>query len=146
MKTILLADDDGDDAETFQEALSHACPTAVFKRFEDGNQLLQYLESKYPVMPDLIFLDLNMPVMNGWQCLAAIKSSAKFKHVPVVIYTTSSNPRDREIAIDLKAHGLIIKPGNHRVLERILTIVVCKLDTTELKHAINDAYLLGKES
>jgi len=146
MKTIVLADDDGDDAETFQEALSHVCPAINFKRFEDGNQLLQYLESKFHALPDLVFLDLNMPVMNGWQWLAAIKSNPKFKHLPVIIYTTSSNPRDREIAMDLNAHGLIIKPSNHRILERIFATVLSKLDTMELKHAINDAYRLGKES
>lgn len=145
MKTIVLADDDQDDADIFEEALLRSCSSTAFKRFEDGRQLLLYLDSIYPSLPDLIFLDLNMPEMNGWQCLAALKTNAKFKSVPVIMYTTSSNPRDKEIAIDLNAHGLIVKPSNPRVLERILSEIVCKLHSVELKQAITDAYLLSKE-
>jgi CheY-like chemotaxis protein len=145
MKKILLADDDIDDAEVFQEALSRACAATTFKRFEDGAQLLEYLVSSYPNLPDLIFLDLNMPEMNGWQCLAALKSSSKLKSVPVIMYTTSTNPRDREIASDLNAHGLIVKPSNPRLPEQVLAVVVCKLETTELKQAIHDAYLLSRQ-
>ncbi|MBT1695419.1 response regulator [Fulvivirgaceae bacterium PWU4] len=146
MKKILLADDDSDDAEIFQEALQYACPSALFMRFEDGKQLLQHLETNLSSLPDLIFLDLNMPEMNGWQCLAALKTNHKLKSIPVIIYTTSSNPRDKEIAIDLNAHGLIVKPSNQKALERILSIVVCKLGSHDLEHAINDAYLLSKEN
>jgi CheY-like chemotaxis protein len=145
MKTIVLADDDGDDAEIFEEALSRSCPSTSFVRFEDGNQLLRYLEANYPQLPDMIFLDLNMPEMNGWQCLAALKTNLKFKDVPVIMYTTSSNPRDKEIALDLNAHGLIVKPGNPKLLERLLSDVICKLGTNDLKQTINDAYLLSRE-
>jgi CheY-like chemotaxis protein len=145
MKTIILADDDCDDAEVFEEALARSCPSTIFKRFEDGKQLLRYLESNYPKLPDLIFLDLNMPEMNGWQCLAALKTSRKLEPIPVIMYTTSSNPRDREIAIDLNAHGLIVKPSSPKALEVILAKVVCNLDSEDLKKAINEAYLLSSD-
>jgi CheY-like chemotaxis protein len=145
MKTVLLADDDQDDAEIFEEALLRSCDSITFKWFEDGQKLLEYLESKYPDLPELIFLDLNMPEMNGWQCLAGLKTNTKFKSIPVIMYTTSSNPRDKEIAVDLNAHGLIVKPSNPRVLERILTEIVCNVEAIELKEAINNAYLLSKD-
>jgi CheY-like chemotaxis protein len=96
-------------------------------------------------MPDVIFLDLNMPVMNGWQCLAKLKNSEAYKEIPVVMYTTSSNPRDYEIAIDLNAHGLITKPSKPKVLSKILNTVICSLGTIELRQSIKDAYLLTKE-
>ena len=145
MKKVLLADDDSDDAEVFEEALLRSCPATVFNRFEDGKQLLQYLEANHTNLPDLIFLDLNMPEMNGWQCLAAMKTSSRLKSIPVIMYTTSSNPRDKEIAIDLNAHGLIVKPSNQKALERIISMVVCKLDSDDLKQAINDAYLMSRD-
>lgn len=145
MKTIFLADDDADDAEVFQEALLRSCPPVFYMRFEDGRQLLQYLEADQPRTPDLIFVDLNMPEMNGWQCLAALKSNPKLKSIPVIIYTTSSNPRDREIALDLNAHGLIVKPSSQKLLEQILATIVCKLDSDDVRRVINDAYLLSRE-
>ena len=106
---------------------------------------MQYLEADQPRTPDLIFVDLNMPEMNGWQCLAALKSNPKLKGIPVIIYTTSSNPRDREIAMDLNAHGLIVKPSSQKLLEQILATIVCKLDSDDVRRVINDAYLLSRE-
>ena len=145
MIQVLLADDDNDDAEIFAESLHIVCPAVSFQRVEDGKKLLAFLERVKPELPEIIFLDLNMPVMNGWQCLAALKTNQKFKKIPVVMYTTSSNPRDKQIALDLGAHGLIVKPGRPKVLERILSNVVCKLGAVDLKQAISDAYLLSRE-
>lgn len=144
MIRVLLADDDRDDAEIFSEALTVACASTSVERFENGKLLLDFLERNDSPTPHIIFLDLNMPVMNGWQCLAALKLNEKFRSIPVVMYTTSSNPRDKQIALDLGAHGLIVKPSRAKLLERILSGIVCKLGTTDLKQAVNDAYLLSR--
>lgn len=139
----MLADDDNDDAQIFEEALDEAQCDTKFLHASTGANVFSLLE-KGP-RPDLIFLDLNMPVMNGWQCLAKLKNSDGYKDIPVVMYSTSSNPRDYEIATDLNAHGFITKPSNPKILSKILKTVICSLGTTELKQSLKDAYLLTKE-
>lgn len=142
-RIILLADDDKDDAEIFKEALDEAQCNASFIHASTGADVFTLLEKG--ANPDVIFLDLNMPVMNGWQCLAKLKNSEAYKDIPVVMYTTSSNPRDYQIATDLNAHGLITKPSNPKILSKILKTVLCSFGTNELYHALKDAYLLTKE-
>lgn len=119
-KLYLLADDDQDDADLFGEALGEIHPPVDFRRVEDGRQVIQYLEASQNKKPDIIFLDLNMPEINGWQCLAALKNHAEYRHYPVVMYSTSSNSRDKEIAIDLGAIGLLTKPADYKLLVSIL--------------------------
>ncbi len=115
-KFFLLADDDGDDAEIFAEALEKASPDTSFLRVEDGHKVLNYLSDTRNARPDIIFLDLNMPEMNGWQCLARLKNDMYFKDIPVIIYSTSSHPRDREIAHHLGAATFLTKPADFRTL------------------------------
>lgn len=141
---VLLADDDKDDAEIFQEALENACPSAYFVRTPNGSKVFEYLGNPENRIPDIIFLDLNMPEMNGWQCLAKLKNTGAYQSIPVIMYTTSSNPRDKQIAYDLNAHGLITKPSNPKILEKVLETIICKINSTDLRSAINDAYLITK--
>lgn len=65
MIQVFLADDDSDDGEIFSDALQVACASASFVRFENGMLLLEFLEQGKSPFPDIVFLDLNMPVMNG---------------------------------------------------------------------------------
>jgi CheY-like chemotaxis protein len=144
MHTILLADDDNDDAEIFAEALAAVGDGVNFARVDTGFGVFDYLRNKDNATPGIIFLDLNMPEMNGWQCLAKLKNTKEYERIPVIIYTTSSNPRDKEIANDLNAHGLITKPSNPKILEKILSLVVVGIKQDHLKQALKDAYLLSK--
>ena len=145
VKVILLADDDRDDHEIFRDALVAAnCSTRLIQ-VDNGAGVFEHLSNPLNPIPDLIFLDLNMPVMNGWQCLAKLKNTKGMDRIPVIMYTTSSNVRDVQIARDLEAHGLITKPSNPTVLTRILRTVICNLDTKDLQQSIQDAYLLTKE-
>lgn len=144
-KIILLADDDSDDFEIFREALQEADCSATLFRVEDGLAVFQYLKNPAAARPDLIFLDLNMPGMNGWQCLAKLKNTPDSEGIPVIVYTTSSHFRDVEIANDLKAHGLITKPSNPRILTRVLRRIVCTLGTDDLRQSIKNAYLITHE-
>ena len=144
-KTILLADDDKDDADIFQQALRAVDPSIGFSHVDNGSALFAYLNDEKNVRPSVIFLDLNMPEMNGWQCLAKIKNEKKFESIPIIIYTTSSNPREYEIAQDLEAHGLITKPTDPKVLKKVLGIVTSSLDTKHLREAVKEAYLMTRE-
>ena len=145
-KIILLADDDKDDADIFQQALRTVDPiNRIFPRRYMESGIFDYLNDEKNARPNVVFLDLNMPEMNGWQCLAKIKNEKQFESIPVIIYTTSSNPREYEIAQDLDAHGLITKPTDPKVLKKVLGIVTANLETKHFKEARKEAYLMTRE-
>jgi CheY-like chemotaxis protein len=136
---FLLADDDHDDAELFQEALSESrLPVQLF-HVEDGLRVLEFLGNKHNGRPDLIFLDLNMPGMSGWQCLARLKNDIYFQDIPVIMYSTSSHPRDKQIAIELGAMGFVTKPSDFRILCRVLSEITSNL-RGDLKSALQSIH------
>lgn len=120
---FLLADDDRDDAELFNEALSLISASIKFHHVENGQAALHFLTSPDCQKPDIIFLDLNMPAMSGWQCLAKLKNDSALKDIPVIMYSTSSNPREKEIAMELGAVGFVTKPADFKVLTKVLGII-----------------------
>jgi CheY-like chemotaxis protein len=122
-KLFLLADDDGDDADLFKEALSIAAPPIGFSHVSDGVRVFQFLSNSKNAKPDLIFLDLNMPLMNGWQCLAKLKNHTNFKEIPVIMYSTSSHYRDKEIAKELGALAFFTKPSDFSILVKTLAYI-----------------------
>src|SRR5882672_3999637 len=107
MKRFLLIDDDVDDAGLFREALKKVAPFVSLQHFDGGNGVVQSLVEQAAPLPDIIFLDINMPRVNGWQCLAGFKNEARLKDVPVIIYSTSSQAGEIEKARKLGAYGFI---------------------------------------
>lgn len=87
---ILLVDDDPDEHLLFQDALKELKDAPRLAYARDGQQLMQQLEADRAEFPAIIFLDLNMPRMNGFECLQEIRKSAKLNHIPVVIFSTTS--------------------------------------------------------
>ena len=85
MKTIFLIDDDPDDREIFEEILSQEHPLIAFQQAENGAAAFEKLRSGSFTKPDLIFLDLNMPVMDGRSFLKQIKKEAALQDIPVII-------------------------------------------------------------
>jgi len=134
---FLLADDDRDDAEIFSEALSTVNPSIKFHHVEDGQEVFQFLSTSKIEIPDVIFLDLNMPAMSGWQCLAKLKNDTALKNIPVIMYSTSSNPREKEIAIELGATGFVTKPTDFKVLTKILEAIFTNLGS-DLKRILKE--------
>jgi CheY-like chemotaxis protein len=135
-KKFLLTDDDRDDREMFSEALASIAPDIVYHWAEDGQQALQLLASDDK--PDVLFLDINMPVMNGWELLHKLKKDNNYNDIPVIIYTTSSEQRDKEIAKDLGALCFVTKPDNFRLMKSILKVVVDNLDKNSLEAVCAD--------
>ena len=86
---ILLADDDADDRYFFEKALKELSIEANFKTVSDGERLMDHLMKNTEDLPDVLFLDLNMPRKNGSECLAEIKGSEKLKQIPVILCSTS---------------------------------------------------------
>ena len=124
MKQILLIDDDRDDAELFKEALSEINSSIGFEHYDDSKLVLQNLIEKQTNLPDLIFLDINMPIIRGWQFLAEFKKREHLKDIPVIMFTTSSQPKEREMAKQLGAAGFVTKPNEYKTLKELLTSVL----------------------
>lgn len=107
---ILLVDDDSDDQLFFVDALSEIDPNVYCEVKENGAEALTRLE-KEP-LPDIIFLDLNMPVMNGFDCLAALRQREDLGHIPVIIYSTTSDHSTVKKTHDLGANAFFRKPND----------------------------------
>lgn len=113
--TCFVADDDEDDQEIFLMALKQSTGAECNCVFaNDGRELLGMLGSN--ALPHYIFLDLNMPVLNGLQCLEAIRQEPRYNDIPVVIYTTSDATHNRQQALKAGANAYITKPTNMREL------------------------------
>lgn len=106
----MLIDDDRDDAEIFSDALKEAGLSDGLDYYEDGLKALKSLADK-SVRPDVIFLDINMPFINGWECLRQIKGFAENKKIPIVMYSTSDIEKEGLVAQDLGARAFLIKPS-----------------------------------
>jgi CheY-like chemotaxis protein len=135
-KFFILADDDIDDAELFSDALAEIIPGVDFYHTDDCRALLRYLSNGENRKPDLIFLDINMPEMNGWECLGELKKHAENKYIPVIMYSTSSTQRDKEMAMELEAVGFLTKPSDFRVLVKMLTAIAHARDQIDLSKVL----------
>lgn|GEM_PF-472563 len=128
-KTLfLLIDDDDDDAYLFEEVLLQISPHVAFKCVANGKDALELLQTGNADHPHIIFLDLNMPRMDGRECLMELKKDKQLKHIPVIIYTTSSHPNDIRQTLQNGALSFVTKPTNVKDLENILTTVVNNID------------------
>ncbi|MDT4805281.1 hypothetical protein D3C87_143070 [compost metagenome] len=120
---ICLVDDDKDDRETFQDAFNELNSDSVLMTFKNGLEAIDYLNTIEDV-PDIIFLDLNMPIMGGLETLREIRKNERYKLLSVVIYSTSSSEKDIEETLVAGANIYITKPTNFRVLKDTLTKVM----------------------
>jgi CheY-like chemotaxis protein len=118
-----LVDDDADDAEIFCHTLSRRVPGTECHSVENGLQLFDHLSNRPTEKPDIIFLDINMPMMDGWECLKKLKESSSYKTIPTIMYSTSSAKRDIEMAYRLGAQLFVTKPEDITELAEILKIV-----------------------
>lgn len=121
---IMLADDDEDDRLFFKEAFEEVKIKYTISTFNDGEQLMEYLYNKENPLPDIIFLDLNMPRKSGIECLKEIRAEERLKKISVAIYSTSSSEQDIEDTFVSGANVYIRKPNDFNMLKKILSDVV----------------------
>lgn len=121
---IVLADDDEDDRLFFKEAIEQLNLNSDLNLVENGNELMKYLEDLNSPLPDLVFLDLNMPRKGGLECLREIRTSKKLKGLTVAIYSTSSSEEDIEECFVRGANVYINKPNNFESLKSVLLKVI----------------------
>jgi len=133
---ILLADDDKDDCYLFREALSEIPLETSLETVNDGEQLMTYLNEHSDNLPHVLFLDLNMPKKNGFECLTEIKHNDKLKQLPVIMFSTSY-PRDMhyeqdiiKVLSNIGAQDYIRKPEDFNKLKQVIHKMLTKI--TEL--------------
>ena len=124
IKFILLADDDVDDQLFFQDAVEEMDEDIRIRTVYSGEQLMRILTKEDVVLPDLIFLDLNMPIKNGHQCLEEIRSNDKLKHIPIAIFSTSKSPNEVDKTLKAGANVYIHKPNDFARLKELISLVV----------------------
>jgi CheY-like chemotaxis protein len=112
LRKILLADDDDDDKLIIQDAMESLGAGDVMMFANDGVHALEVLDLHFSaaMIPALIVLDLNMPKLNGTNTLQRLKNDDRFKHIPIIIYSTSVNPIERERCLSLGANAYLTKP------------------------------------
>jgi len=114
---ILLVEDDDDDALLFSDAMDEIPESLICERAHDGREAILILEANLP-LPDVIFLDLNMPGMNGAEFIKQVKETASFDQIPIVVLSTSK--LDSMNPIDARVSRFITKPDNLATLVREL--------------------------
>lgn len=120
----MIVDDDEDDRQFFIEAVNEISNTIECTVAKDGRQALELLNNEAQVLPDIIFLDLRMPRFNGKRCLLELKATERLKHIPVIIYSTSTEVTE---SIELKGLGaarFISKPHSPEEIYYILSVVL----------------------
>lgn len=120
LKHILLADDDIDDCDFFSEIFSEQFPNIKLSTSHNGSKLLTLLECPPEPLADVIFLDLNMPILSGPECLKLIRESNQLKHHSIIIFTTSSSASDIEKMYTLGADYFITKPADYHKLAKLI--------------------------
>lgn len=115
-KNIFLADDDCEDAELFIDAITEITQDYIVTVFCNGAKLLEGLKN-CKQYPDIIFIDINMPIMNGLEALAEIKKNSYLNLLPTVIYSTSSNQNDITKAYEIGADSYLKKPSDFKQLK-----------------------------
>ena len=120
---ILLADDDKDDRFFFGKALKALPLASTLTMVNNGEQLMVYLSEKTIPVPDIIFLDLNMPRKNGIECLLEIKRDVRLRKIPVIIYSTSLRDEVADLLYENGAHYYLHKCDFEDLTKCIYTIL-----------------------
>lgn len=138
---VFLADDDADDRVLFYEAIRLCTPSAHCSIANNGTELLEQLNESLVEDHRMVFLDLNMPLINGHESLAAIRRHPKLYNIPVYIYSTSTNQADIDLSLTGGADFYIHKPDS---FDYLLDIVRHILSLNRIEHvpAHRDTFVL----
>ena len=142
---VLIVDDNMVEIILFKEAMKWAEIPAKINMVSDGVQAMQLLAQLDGNLPDLIFLDINMPRKDGKQCLVEIRNDKKFQNTPVIMFTTTDDPREIDETYKKGANLFVTKPYSIDTLKTLLKKIF-SLDWREyLPHPAKDKYVLREE-
>ncbi len=128
---LLIVEDSNEDFEALQRFLRRSSVAIAIQRCINGEQALaflyrtgNYVDRQSAPRPGLIVLDLNLPGTDGREVLRRIKQDDNLKMIPVVVFTTSNNPKDIEVCYQYGANSYIVKPINFAQLKRDIQMLV----------------------
>jgi CheY-like chemotaxis protein len=123
-KNVLLIDDDPDDAMFFSQALTELSFPTNFRYVGNGIETVPELLKNNGYSPDIIFLDINMPRINGWECLRELKSLVELHCIPVVMYSTADIEHEGMAPSDVGAAAFMMKPSSFAELKTRLSNLI----------------------
>jgi two-component system response regulator len=121
--TVVMADDDRDDCDLVVDAWRDVRAGVDITCVYNGQQLLDLLEGmadEREGLPAVVLLDLNMPMVDGWAALAALKQNPRLRRIPIVVFTTSAVEDHVDTAYDMQAAGFVTKPTSYRGLVNVI--------------------------
>lgn len=139
---LLLADDDTDDCIFFKEALQELPVTSTLHTVHDGVELMQLLTTQETSLPDVLFLDLNMPRKTGIECLSEIKKIEKLKDLPIVIYSTSCHTDTVEMLYSIGANYYIRKAAEFSNLKKTIHEVLILIMQKNIFKPAKDTFVI----
>ena len=143
---IILAEDDQDDQELFMEALSATNIPSEVTTVENGEELVNTLKDPAEPNPDIVFIDINMPVKGGKEALEEIKSDQKLKDIPAVMLSTSNHPADIEETFNKGANLYIQKPSSFTGFILILKKVFVLHWTKALMNPVKNIFFVSEKN
>jgi CheY-like chemotaxis protein len=143
---ILIVDDDEDDSLSLSEAIQDILPSCNFYFEGDGNAALRFIKTK--AAPDLVFLDLNLPIKNGMDCLKEIYNLNLLPGTPIVIYSTSNNTQEVDEAYNHGAMFYIVKPTSDKELTKLVKLAISILGKPKSERVDKSNFVLqeGKQT
>jgi len=141
---ILLADDDMDDRFFFDEALKACAIPYILTALENGEELMAHLLQNTARLPDVLFLDLNIPRKNGLECLEEIKTNNALSHLPVIMYSTSLHQDVANLLYTKGAHYYIRKAGLEE-LQKTLHFILTKMTDKKFSRPSRDHFILSQD-
>jgi CheY-like chemotaxis protein len=121
---ILLVDDDKDDCDLFRDALGETGIHSILEVAYEGSGIMNILHASAESLPHLIFLDMNMPLVSGADCLREIRRASYLNSIPVIIFSTSCTAADVEETFEGGANLYIQKPsGFHQLVDTLRKVL-----------------------
>lgn len=140
---LLLADDDEDDCIFFKDALDELVVSVNLTAVNDGVQLMNFLlNNPSDTLPDILFLDLNMPRKSGFECMTEIKGIDKLKHLPIIIFSTSLDMNVVDLMYEKGAIHYIQKPGDFYKLKKVIENALTITTKNNFKQPVRNHFVL----
>ena len=123
MKHLLIIEDSDEDFEMISIILKDLNPQLQFTRYDDGMTAYEFISDRKNRIPDLVFLDLNLPEMDGREFILKIKQDPQLKRVPIIAFTTSNNPKDVNFCYEHGINAYVTKPVDLAELQNLLKTI-----------------------
>jgi CheY-like chemotaxis protein len=140
---ILYIDDDSDDRELFKEALSEVTTKYQLQLASNGVEAMKMIQE---FLPDIIFLDINMPLKSGKECLAEIRKEEKFTNTPVIMISTSVNKIDVEETYQNGANIYAVKQDCFEKHIKLIRLILAMYIHENLWDQARSAFLISDPS